>query len=91
MSQPTIKDVWAALPESVRSNQAIMQRIQTAGPHRAASNYKDYFWTSDPDGRGMVRALPEDELLALMLCLYTHQGGTNPEAEAKFWKGVWAQ
>jgi hypothetical protein len=91
VSQPTLDQVWAALPERIRQNEGIMQRLQTAPPRLAAAIYKDMFWITDPDGRGMVRSISDDELLPLMLALYSHQGGTDLQAEAEFWRGVWAQ
>ena len=87
----TLDDVWAALPERIQQNETIMQRLQAAGPKLAAATYKDMFWITDPDGRGMVRSIPDEELLPLMVGLYLHQGGDDPQGEADFWKGVWAQ
>lgn len=91
MSQLTIEQVWAVLPERIRQNEGIMQRLQAAPPRLATAIYKDMFWITDPDGRGMVRSISDDELLPLMMALCNHQGGTDPQAEAEFWKGVWAQ
>ncbi|MEM9945373.1 MAG: hypothetical protein AAF810_04845 [Cyanobacteria bacterium P01_D01_bin.36] len=83
----TIDDVWAALPERIRANDAIMRRIQSADPKLASVTFGDYFWEDDPDDIGRRRrSLPPNKLIPLAICLYLHQGGKDPEDELRFWK-----
>ncbi|MEO0533285.1 MAG: hypothetical protein AAF215_05405 [Cyanobacteria bacterium P01_A01_bin.123] len=83
----SIDDVWAALPERVRANDAIMNRIQSADPKLAAVSFSDYLWEDDPNDTGRRRrSLPPEKLIPLALCLYLHQGGKDPEDELRFWK-----
>lgn len=83
----SIDDVWAALPERIRANDAIMDRIQAADPKLASVSFGDYFWEDDPADPGRKRrSLPPEKLIPLALCLYLHQGGKDPEDELRFWK-----
>ena len=85
----TIADVWAALPEQVRSNPSSMERLQAAAPRLAVATYTDFFWEDNPDAPGRRRrSLPKDKLLSLMMRLYIHQGGTETDAELTFWQNM---
>ncbi|MGF1523676.1 MAG: hypothetical protein ACFBSF_15270 [Leptolyngbyaceae cyanobacterium] len=84
-----IEDVWAALPEQVRSNPSSMERLQTASPKLAVAAYTDFFWEDNPDSPGRRRrSLPTDQLLSLMMRLYIHQGGTETDTELAFWQKI---
>ena len=87
----SIEDVWAALPEEIQGHSAIMERLKNADPRRAAASYKDYFWEDNPNDAGRKRhSLPDEQLLSLMICLYLHRGGTEPEQELTFWQNIFA-
>lgn len=86
--QLTLEEIWSALPERVQANPGCMKRLHDAGPKLGAATYKDYFWKPDPDGRGMVHSLPDDKLLALMIGLYIHKGGNDPQGELQFWQSI---
>ena len=85
----SIEDVWAALPERIRSNPSSMSRLQDSGPHRAVANYIDHLWEDNPDRPGRRRrSLPTDQLLSLMMRLYIHRGGTETDKELAFWQKI---
>ena len=86
-----MNEPWAALPERIQKNDAIMQRLQSASSKLAAATYQDYFWVENLNDRGLIRSIPESELLPRMISLSLHQGGNDPQREANFWKGVWAK
>lgn len=82
----SIEDVWAALPNRVNANKAIIESIQKADPKLASTKFGDYFWEDDPHDPGRRRrSLPPEKLIPLALCLYLHQGGEDLEEELRFW------
>jgi hypothetical protein len=81
---PTIEEVWNALTDRVRANSVIMERLKSASPRLAAATYQDYLWELHPTDRGMRHSLPDEQLLALMVSLYVHQG------ELEFWGQIFA-
>jgi hypothetical protein len=88
---PPIEEAIAALPERVRGNAGCMARLQCNDPELAMARFKDHFWKADPDGRGMVHSLPDDELLSFMLAVYVNQGGQAPEKALSFWEKIFTQ
>lgn len=84
----SIDQIYAALPDRCSSNPAIMKRLDEAGYELAPATYKDMFWEPDPDGRGMRHSIPIKQLLTLMLALYLHKGGPEPEVFESRWSAI---